>query len=319
MRMHKPQIHIVNHDYFAVVTWFGTCIIVRRSKSSNFGRSTFKLKIQLFVFAKNLAKQLVLIAKGILKLNDSKGKTLGGWIITYIRVGVGDVLWRPAHEAKAGEVACLALGLLILLWAGGVIAGEVEVTKGSTRLRYHLLELLIIIIVLEAVLLLALSLVAGVIPIVVVVLVGGWVELLPLGAVDDEVSGVAALEAATRWSPSLLAESVQSVELPHQQDDLVVGDSLVLLIRSCDQRRQGKLQSRWIRSIGEVSNMATNMSTSNKNLTSKRSIMIRMTRPFLDNSWDFNLLNSFSVSRVEKSIDSSKVVIFMPHIESSRA
>jgi hypothetical protein len=42
-----------------------------------------------------------------------------------------------------------------------------------------------------------LALVAGVIPVVVVVLVGG-VELLPLGAVGDEVGGVTALEAAPR-------------------------------------------------------------------------------------------------------------------------
>jgi hypothetical protein len=39
--------------------------------------STFKLKIQLFVFTKNLVKQLVLIAKSVLKLDNSKGKTLG--------------------------------------------------------------------------------------------------------------------------------------------------------------------------------------------------------------------------------------------------
>jgi hypothetical protein len=31
------------------------------------------------------------------------------------------------------------------------------------------------------------------------------------------------------------------------------------------------------------------------------------------------LLNRFSVSRVAKSTDSSKAVIFMPHTESSRA
>jgi hypothetical protein len=48
------------------------------SKRSNFRRSTFKLKIQLFILTKNLAKQLVLVAKGILKLNDSQGKTIGG-------------------------------------------------------------------------------------------------------------------------------------------------------------------------------------------------------------------------------------------------
>jgi hypothetical protein len=56
---------------------------------------------------------------------------------------------------------------------------------------HHLLELLVS----EAVLLLAITLVAGVISVVVVVLVGG-VKLLPLGAIGDEVGGVAALEAA---------------------------------------------------------------------------------------------------------------------------
>jgi hypothetical protein len=39
------------------------------------------------------------------------------------------------------------------------------------------------------------ALVTGVIPVGVVVLVGG-IEILPLGIVSDEVSGVAALEAA---------------------------------------------------------------------------------------------------------------------------
>jgi hypothetical protein len=48
------------------------------------------------------------------------------------------------------------------------------------------------------VLLLALALVAGVIPVVVVVFVEGGVELLPLRAVGDEVGGIAALKAAPR-------------------------------------------------------------------------------------------------------------------------
>jgi hypothetical protein len=60
----------------------------------------------------------------------------------------------------------------------------------------HLLEL-ILLIVPKAVLLLALALVTGVLPVVVVVLIGG-VEFLPLGAVGDEVGGVTALEAAPR-------------------------------------------------------------------------------------------------------------------------
>jgi hypothetical protein len=154
-----------------------------------------------------------LIAKGILKLNDSKGKTLGGWIITYIRVRVGDVSWRLAHEAKAGEVVCLVLRLLILLWAEWVIAGEVEVADDSTRSRHHLLKLLLLVS--EAVLFFILALVVGVISVVVVVLVGG-VKLLLLGAVGDEVGGVTALKAASRWSPPLLVEPVQNAELPRQ-------------------------------------------------------------------------------------------------------
>jgi hypothetical protein len=92
----------------------------------------------------------------------------------------------------------------------------------------------------EVVLLLALALVAGVIPVVVVVFVGG-VELLPLGTVGDEVVGVAALKAAPKRHPPLLVESVQRTELPHQQDDLIIGDALVLLIRICTQGRQSKL------------------------------------------------------------------------------
>jgi hypothetical protein len=46
------------------------------------------------------------------------------------------------------------------------------------------------------VLLLVIILAAGVIPIGVVVLVGEGVKLLPLGAVGDEVCGVATLKAA---------------------------------------------------------------------------------------------------------------------------
>jgi hypothetical protein len=140
----------------------------------------------------------------------------------------------------AGEVACLALGPLILLGAGGVVTGEVEVAEGSTRLGHHLLELLLLVF--EAVLILVVALVTGLILDVVVVLVGG-VELLPLGAVGDEVGGVTALKAAPRRPPPLLVELVQGSELSHQQGDLVVEDALILLIRSCTQGRQSKLQS----------------------------------------------------------------------------
>jgi hypothetical protein len=45
MTMHEPHIRIVNHDHSAVITWYGTHIIMRGSKRSNFRRSTFKFKI----------------------------------------------------------------------------------------------------------------------------------------------------------------------------------------------------------------------------------------------------------------------------------
>jgi hypothetical protein len=57
------------------------------------------------------------------------------------------------------------------------------------------MELLLLIP--EAVLLLVIALIAGVVPVGLLVLVRG-VELLPLEAISDEVGGVAALEAAPR-------------------------------------------------------------------------------------------------------------------------
>jgi hypothetical protein len=91
MRVNEPQIRIVNHDHSTSITWLGTHIIVRGSKRSNLRKRTLKLKIQLFVRMKNLTKQFVLVAKSIFKFGDSQRKTLGGWVVTYIGVGVGDV------------------------------------------------------------------------------------------------------------------------------------------------------------------------------------------------------------------------------------
>jgi hypothetical protein len=102
---------------------------------------------------------------------------------------------KLAHEAKAGGVTWLSLDLLILLLAGGVIAGEVEVAQGSTNSGHDLLKLLLLVIP-EAVLLLVVAL-AVVVPLDVVILPRG-VELLPLGPVGDEVGGVTALEEAPR-------------------------------------------------------------------------------------------------------------------------
>jgi hypothetical protein len=76
--------------------------------------------------------------------------------------------------------------------ARGILTGEIKVAQRSTRSGHDLLELLLVS---EAVLLLIVTLVAGVIPVGVVILVGG-VEVLPLGTVDDEVGGATALEAA---------------------------------------------------------------------------------------------------------------------------
>jgi hypothetical protein len=51
---------------------------MRGSKRSILRRSTFKLKIQFLVLMKDFTKQLALVAKGILKLEDSQRRTLGG-------------------------------------------------------------------------------------------------------------------------------------------------------------------------------------------------------------------------------------------------
>jgi hypothetical protein len=62
-------------------------------------------------------------------------------------------------------------------------------------LGHDLLEFLLLLIS-ESVLLVV-TLVAGVVPVDVVILVGGF-ELLPLGTVGDEVGGITALKAAPR-------------------------------------------------------------------------------------------------------------------------
>jgi hypothetical protein len=76
MRVNEPQICIVNHDHSTSITWLGTHIIVHGSKRSNLRKRTLNLNIQLFVLAKNLTRQLVLVAKSIFKFGDSQRKTL---------------------------------------------------------------------------------------------------------------------------------------------------------------------------------------------------------------------------------------------------
>jgi hypothetical protein len=219
---------------------------------------------------------------------------------------------KLAHEAKTGEVTWLALDLLILLWAGGVIAGEVEVAEGTTRSGHHLLKLLLVP---EAVLLLIVTF-AIVVTLGIVVLVGGGVELLPLEAVDDEV-----------------------VVSSHSKQPL---DNLLLSLWNLCKARNF-LASRTISSSGMLSYCSSEVMTKEVKENSKidetvvlvglaswppiRTLLIKILLvweaswlgwPFLDSSWDFNLLNSFSVSRVEKLSDFSKAVIFIPKTELSR-
>jgi hypothetical protein len=101
---------------------------------------------------------------------------------------------RFSHEAKAGEVAYLTLDILILLLAGGVVTGEVEVTPCRTRSGHDLLKLLLLLP--EVVLLLVITL-DVVVSLVIVVLVRG-VKILSLGTAGDKVGGVTALEAFPR-------------------------------------------------------------------------------------------------------------------------
>jgi hypothetical protein len=64
------------------------------------------------------------------------------------------------------------------------ITGEVNVTESSTHSGHDLLKLLLLLVITLTV----------VVPLAVVILVGGGVELLPLGEVSDEVGGVTALK-----------------------------------------------------------------------------------------------------------------------------
>jgi hypothetical protein len=252
--------------------------------------------------------------KAFSNLATLKKKTLEEYIITYIGVRVRDVSRRLAHEAKVGEVALLALDLLILLWAGGVVIWEVKVAQDSTCSGHDFLKLLLILLISEAILLLVVALVAGVISIGVVVLVGG-VVLLPIRTVGDKVGDVTALEAA-------------------------LGDLLPCLQNLCKTRNF--LTSRAISLSGMLSYCSLEVTTKEDKANSKadetllvglaswpptRALIIKVLlereaswfkRYFLDNSWDLSLLNIFSVSRVAKSADSSKIVIFIPHTWSSR-
>jgi hypothetical protein len=96
----------------------------------------------------------------------------------------------------------------------------------------------VLLLVPEAILLLVVIL-------VVVVVFVGVIVLLRLGAVDDEVGGVTALESAPGVpgaSSPLLLKLVHCLKFPCKQGNLVIGNALILLIRSCSKRRQSKHQ-----------------------------------------------------------------------------
>jgi hypothetical protein len=178
------------------------------------------------------------------------------------------------------------------------------------------LELLLLLVVVLKVVLLLLVALDVVVPLGVIELFGGEVKLLPLGVVGDEVGGVAALEAAPRWSPPLW--------------------------NLC--KAQNFLASKAISSSRRLSNCSTEATAKEDNANSKadeivvfmglaswpptRALVIKVLLvreapwlgwAFLYNSWDLSLLNNFSVSRVAKLADSSRAVIFIPQTESSRA
>jgi hypothetical protein len=83
------------------------------------------------------------------------------------------------------------------------------------------------------------SILLFVVVLIVVVILVGVVILLPLGAVGDEVGSVAALKVAMRVSgvsSPLLLKLVHHPKFCCKQDNLIVGNALILLIESCIKR-----------------------------------------------------------------------------------
>jgi hypothetical protein len=79
-----------------------------------------------------------------------------------------------------------------------------------------------------------------VVVLVVVVILVRVVELLPLGAVSNEVGGVTAHEAApgvSGASSPLLQKLVHHPKFSCKQGNLIIENALILLIRSCSKRR----------------------------------------------------------------------------------
>jgi hypothetical protein len=201
----------------------------------------------------------------------------------------------------------LALDLLILFWARGIITQELKVEQGSTCSGHDLLELLFLLLVSKAVLLLVVAFVVVVVPVGVVVLVGG-VQLLPLEAVGDEVGGVTALKAA-------------------------LGDHLLFLQNLC--KAWNFLASKAISSSWMLPYCSSEAIAKEDRVNSKadeivlvgsaswpptwalviKTLLVReaswLGRPLRNNSWDIILLKKY-VSKVAKSAYFSKAVIFIP-------
>jgi hypothetical protein len=79
--MHKPQIRIIsNTGMQAPSTYHMVWHSYHRAwiEERQFQKKHFLAQDSIFIRTENLAKQLVLVAKGIFKLDVSQGKTLGG-------------------------------------------------------------------------------------------------------------------------------------------------------------------------------------------------------------------------------------------------
>jgi hypothetical protein len=127
---------------------------------------------------------------------------------------------------------------------------------------------------------------AVVVPVGAVILVGG-VKLLLLGAAGDEVGGVAALKIVLGWSPPPFAELVQ-VAAKEDKANSKEDETVLVGLASWPPARAQVIKGLLVRKASWFG------------------------RPFLHNSWHLSLLNKFSVSKVAKSANSSKAVIFIP-------
>jgi hypothetical protein len=210
---------------------------MHRSERSNFNKRVPVQDSTFFVLMKNLAKQLILVAQTFPssttleeRLSNNRSS------LTSESESFGEDLPIRHSPVKSH--------FFHLIFSYSSELEESSLEKSKSLKAAHTQDMIFWNFFLSPkwFFFLVITLVAGVIPIGIVVLIGG-VKLLPLRAISDEVSGVITLKAAPERSP-LLAKLVQGTELPRRQSNLLIGDALILLIRSYSKRRQSKLQRR---------------------------------------------------------------------------